>query len=173
MQWCVARVEDPTTRGWNKMFQPATVLNNQPESGTWMQNPRALRKESGNGPGVAAPVGASDLVEVLGVVSVSVSRPAAQRNLGQRHSAGGGNGIGNGASTGGGWWEGPRKGAQGGGSGEPGEGARWGQDYPRGGVAGNFRNPKTRVLGGRGASTHREGGRAEIKGELNKSQWPF
>jgi hypothetical protein len=26
------------------------------------------------------------------------------------------------------------------------------------------------VLGGRGASTHREGGRAEIKGELNKSQ---
>ena len=120
MQWCVARVEDPTTRGWNKMFQPATVLNNQPESGTWMQNPRALRKESGNGPGVAAPVGASDLVEVLGVVSVSVSRPAAQRNLGQRHSAGGGNGIGNGASTGGGWWEGPRKGAQGGGSGEPG-----------------------------------------------------
>lgn len=68
---------------------------------------------------------------------------------------------------------GPEKGAQGGGSGEPRGGARWGQEYPRGGVAGNFRNPKTRVLGGRGASTHREGGRAEIKGELNKSQWPF
>lgn len=113
MQWCVGGVEDPTTTGWNKMFRPATVLNNQPEPGTWMQNPRALRKESGNGPGVAAPVGASDLVEVLGVASVSVSRPAAQRNLGQRHSAGGGNGIGNGASTGGGWWEGPRKGGSG------------------------------------------------------------
>lgn len=68
----------------------------------------------------------------------------------------------------GGW--GPERGSREGGSGEPVGGARWGQDCPRGGVAGNFRNPKRVVLGGRGASTHREGGRAEIKGELNKSQ---
>lgn len=62
------------------------------------------------------------------------------------------------------------KGGSGRGSGEPVVGARWGQDYPLGGVAGNFRNPKKGVLGGRGASTHREGGRAEKQGELNKSQ---
>ena len=63
-----------------------------------------------------------------------------------------------------------KRGFREGGSGEPVVGARWGQDYPVEGVAGNFRNPKRGVLGGRGASTHREGGRAEKQGELNKSQ---
>ena len=47
---------------------------------------------------------------------------------------------------------------------------RWGLKRPKWGTWGDFPEGKKGVLGGWGASTHREGGRAEKRPKLNKSQ---